>query len=171
MARTIKQLLSIWSFVGSTRPSWSHQRPTQVLPVAGLSASSGCQGRLHIIQHRLPLACQSIFKLVRLKNSRRKSRQCERLELGCLPGLAGVCVCWGGGPSQHSFFTHRALVKGAKVSTYKTCSCSFRTFDLTADSEPSRPGQGRVEREATEPRGHSQKVGVGALFPKAAAAA
>lgn len=34
-------------------------------------------------------------------------------------------------------FTRRALVKGAKVSTLKTCSC-FRTFDLTTDSEPSR---------------------------------
>lgn len=41
-------------------------------------------------------------------------------------------------------FTHRALVKGAKVSTLKTCS-SFWTFDLTADSEPSRTltGSGR----------------------------
>lgn len=106
------------------------------LRVPGLSALS------FITDFLLPA---TVFPNLQLKNSVRKlagsvlvnihpQRETARLaRVGRAPAL-----------------THRVHVKGAKVSSLKTRSC-FRTFDLTADAEPSRTltGQGRVEREAS----------------------
>lgn len=88
----------------------------------------------------------------------------ETAEQRCDPG-------WGWRGWEAPAFTRRALVKGAKVSTLKTCSC-FQTFDLTADSEPSRTltGSGKggeVSRGSL--RSLPERWGRRALLPEAAA--
>lgn len=110
------------------------------------SGQASCQLRvpgssaLSFITHFLSPA--SAFPNLQLKNSRRKMAGSVLVTINPQrDGRAGQnrdasLQCW-----EDSCTDHRALVKGAKVSTLKPQSC-FRTFLPTADSEPSRTLRG-----------------------------
>lgn len=142
-------------------------------PLARLPASSGCQGHLHYHPSQTSFCLPEYSQTCGLKTARGKWQGVFLLMQIHSERLQSRHASWGwhelGGLPA---FTRRALLKGAKVSTLKTCS-SFRTFDLTTDSEPSRTlaGSGRggeVSQQSSEvtPR----RWGRRALLPEAAAA-